>query len=536
MQTLIVIRKDSYFDSVFLMRISREAKGGKGVSDAAAAMATPSNKGWLTGAGYASADLDAAGPNDLVIAVRAEDGADLESLRKNIEAMLKSGSAVPPGAPGCGDNGGGDGDGTGPANRPQSLAAALEFAPESNLVLISVPGIYAAREARRALERGLHVMLFSDNVSIDDELALKQEAVKRGLLLMGPDCGTAIINGKPLAFANKVRRGNIGIVGASGTGIQEISCCIHKIGGGISQAIGVGGRDLSAQIGGLMMIQGIEALAADPQTEVIVAVSKPPSPEVAARVIEALRRANKPAVVHFIGAPPRESYAQIAYADSLAGAAELACKLAKIPTAPRKKSNAAANALLESAAKSLSPSSRFLGLFCGGTTAYEALTLLERAGESIHSNLHAGHGFSSPSSPPAKGHCLLDLGADEFTSGRPHPMIEPELRNERLLLEIENPQTAILLFDVVLGYGSHENPAGVLVEGLEKARGKAQAQSGGNQNSSSLIAIASITGTPEDIQDSNAQRRILEQAQVIVLPDNCQAAKFAQSLLRRLHA
>src|SRR4030095_10708603 len=143
-----------------------------------------------------------------------------------------------------------------------SIALGLERAEDADIALISVPGDYAAAEALKALAQGLNVMLFFDNVAIADERAIKLYARARTLLVMGPDCGTAIVNGVPLGFANVVRRGDIGLVAASGTGLQEVTCRIHNLGGGISQAIGTGGRDLKDAGGGMPVLQGAAARAA----------------------------------------------------------------------------------------------------------------------------------------------------------------------------------------------------------------------------------------------------------------------------------
>jgi succinyl-CoA synthetase alpha subunit len=376
-------------------------------------------------------------------------------------------------------------------------------------------------------------MLFSDNVPVEDEVALKMLARQRGLLMMGPDCGTAILNGKPLAFANVVRRGSIGVVGASGTGIQEIVCVVHRLGGGISQAIGTGGRDLSEKVGGLMTLGGIEALAADPTTRVIVVVSKPPAPAVAEKVIGALRKAGKRSVAHFVGGakePDGESKSGLIFATSLAGVAEEACRLAGV--------NVSAEAarlfdddLPKMLADELARGALLRGLFCGGTTGQEAVALLERAGEPVYSNFQNSDPRHTDGTLPVEGHVVLDLGADEFTVGRPHPMIEPELRNERLTVEMENPKIGVLLFDVVLGYGSHPNPAGVLAEGIAQAR--AAAASRLNPESRAIVAIASITGTDQDPQDFARQRRVLESAGVVVMPDNRSAVALAAAVLRR---
>ena len=507
MAVFVLVRKDSYHDSVLLMRVSQALKGLAGVEDAVVAMGTPQNRELLGAQGYGGPALAAATPNDLLIAVKgaADSPAAVEA---ELERLLKA--RQPAGAD--------------EETRPVSLAAAVASHPGTNLVLISVPGEHAAREARRALALGRHVMLFSDNVTLEDEVALKREAAARGLLLMGPDCGTAILDGKPLAFANAVRRGSIGIVGAAGTGIQEVSSLVHRMGGGVSQAIGTGGRDLSVEVGGLMMLLGIEALAADPETKVIVVLSKPPAPAVAEKVVAALAATPKPCVVHFVGDAPRppDPARGVAFADSLAGAALLACRLAGVPGVPEAFAPPDPVRIAALAAK-LPRGAVLKALFCGGTTGQEALALLTRAGLEVRSNLHKRGALRVDGVAPVPGHVLLDLGDDVFTRGRPHPMIEPVLRNERLVVELADPAAELLLFDCVIGYGSHADPAGVLAAGVERARA---ARPG-------LVAIASVTGTPEDPQDFHAQVRRLEAAGLVVESDNRAASALAAAVLGR---
>ena len=507
MTPLVIVRRDSYHDSVLLMRVSQKLKARDGVEDAVVAMGTPHNRALLAQAGFSGEALDSAGPNDLLIAVKATEAVTAR-LEAEVDGLLRPNAAA----------------GVAEA-RPATLAAAWRDHPEINLVLISVPGEHAGREARRALAQGRHVMVFSDNMPVEEEIALKSMAVERELLLMGPDCGTAIINGKPLAFANVVRRGPIGIVGASGTGIQEISCHIHRLGSGVSQAIGTGGRDLSDAVGGAMTLLGIKALAADPRTEVLVVVSKPPSPEVAKKVIAALEAVPVPSVVHFVGAKPGAAGegARVVTADTLAGTAEEACRLSGLAV-PRAEGPPAE--IVAALAGRLAPGASLRGLFCGGTTGYEALVILERAGFAVGSNLRHGEGgIDDPDG--VSGHLLLDLGDDLFTRGRPHPMIEPELRNERLAVEMENPEVGLLLFDLVLGYGSHDDPAGVLARGVERARATA------GRRGVDLVAVTSITGTREDPQDAEVQRRVLESAGITVMPDNRRAAELAAAVLGR---
>jgi succinyl-CoA synthetase alpha subunit len=489
------------------MRLSQALKGLPGVEDAVVAMGTPHNRELLASQGYGGAELSSAGPNDLLIAAKGGPGTP-QAVEAELARLL---SAERPA----------DAEEV----QPASLAAAVRALPEANLVLVSVPGAHAAREARRALALGRHVMVFSDNVSVEDEVALKLEAAASGLLMMGPDCGTAIVNGMPLAFANAVRRGTIGIVGAAGTGIQEVSSCIHRLGGGVSQAIGTGGRDLSDAVGGLTTLLAIEALAGDPATRIIVVVSKPPSPVVAERVIGALATAGKPCVVHFVGAEPRAAGATpgLTFADSLAGAAELACGLAGIPEVVPAPGAPDPEKVAELAAR-VPRGAKLRGLFCGGTTGQEALVLLGRAGLEVRSNLHKKGPLRIEGASPVRGHALLDLGDDLFTVGRPHPMIEPILRNERLALEVADPEVGVLLFDCVLGYGSHPDPAGVLARGVGQARAAGRG----------LVAIASITGTADDPQDSGAQARTLVEAGIVVEPDNRRAAQLAVALLVRI--
>ncbi|MDQ3927717.1 MAG: transcriptional regulator, partial [Chloroflexota bacterium] len=285
MRSLNIIKPNRYQDSVTLMQVAVRLREMAGIEDASLMMGTQPNKEMLAEAGLLTQESEAAGPNDLIIAMRGTDEA-VEVAQGRIEDLLRA--EIPP-------------SGERQASEPHSLSAGLAALPDANLVLISTPGIYAAAEAHKALLQGRHVMIFSDNVSLEDEYALKVLAAERGLLLMGPDCGTAIIGGVPLGFANAVRRGGIGVVGASGTGMQEITSLVSRLGGGISHAIGTGSRDLSARIRGKMTVVGVRALLKDPATSVIVVVSKPPHPDAAERVLAEVSHAEKPVVVAFLG-------------------------------------------------------------------------------------------------------------------------------------------------------------------------------------------------------------------------------------------
>jgi FdrA protein len=452
--TLNKVEKGVYLDSVALMRVSRRVSALDGVEAASLMIGTPSNRELLRGAGLLAPEGEAAGANDLVIAVRAR---DQRSAKDAIESALLFLSEKEPNR-------------TGNLPRARSLAGALELLPGANLALISVPGEFAALEARKALGLGLHALIFSDNVALEDELALKRLARSRGLLLMGPDCGTALIAGTPIAFANAVPRGDIGIVSASGTGLQEVSTLIARMGGGVSHGIGVGGRDLDERIGALGMLAAIDALEEDAGTRSIVLISKPPAPEVAKTVMERVKRCKKRCVVCFLGSGV-----------TLRDAAEQAMN--------RKVS------AFESPALAKQKHKLVRGLYCGGTLCSEAKMIFAAKG--------------------LKGHAFIDLGDDEYTRGRPHPMIEPELRNAHVAAALADPQVGVILLDVVLGYGSHADPAGVLLQ----------------NNLSSKTVLASVVGTEGDPQVWSRQVAALRAAGVVVAPSNAHAAELAASLV-----
>lgn len=493
--TYCLVRPDTYRDSVELMRVATLVEKLPGVSRAALMMATPANRELLAGAGLLDAAGAAAGPNDLVVAVAAANPTAAERALGEAARLLDEQAAV---AAPSGDR---------PA--PLSIAEAVSELPRANLAIISTPGAYATAEALKALKRGLHAFIFSDNVPVTDEALLKQLAAKKKLLVMGPDCGTAILDGVPLGFANAVRRGPVGLVGASGTGLQEISCLVDRLGEGCSQVIGVGSHDLDERVGGLMMQAGIERLSGDPGTRVIVLVSKPPAPAVARRVLDVARKSGKPVVVNFLGADPaviREAGA--IPAATLEDAARAAVALARgrrvavTPLAVAPKLAAAGRAKARRFGKG---QSLVRGLYSGGTLCQEAALILEQAG--------------------GQKHTTMDLGADEFTVGRPHPMIDFRLRNERILAAAKDGATAVILLDVVLGYGAHPDPAGALVPAIE---GATKAAAKGKRG---LAFVASVCGTPADPQGLERQETRLAAAGVLLAPSNAQAARLAASLV-----
>jgi len=499
----VLTERNRYFDSVFLMRIGTELERVEGVSHATVAMGTPANLDSLQAVGFAFDDYERIAPQDLLIALDVRAESDIEAARSRLEELLAGAGS----------------EGDVADVRPESLIEAIELDSGANLALISVPGLYAAREARTALRAGLHVMLFSDNVSIEDEVMLKEEAMGRGLLMMGPDCGTAILNGVPLGFANVCRRGVIGIVGASGTGVQEVSTLVHRFGGGISQAIGTGGRDLSTEVEARMTRFGIEALRADPQTRAIVVVSKTPAPGVGERVVQALAEIGKPAIVSFIGGERRDPMGDIVFSATLAEAALLACQAVGI--------DATLSTGVETAEPIAPVSGRLAGLFCGGTLCQEAWSLMDRAGFDVHSNVASDAAMRVHPGERVEGHVLWDLGDDAFTVGKPHPMIAPSLRDDEVLSCGADRSVGAVLVDCVLGYGAHPDPAQSLAGAAERAMARAAA------DGRELRILASVTGTELDPQDGIAQRAVLESAGIVVAESNAAAVRRAMALLRR---
>jgi FdrA protein len=505
-----LVRPNSYRDSVVLMRLSSELGSLPGVIRAAAMMATDANTALMAEAGLVGEDEDAAGPADLLIGVAADSAAAAEQAIAAAIGLLESRN---------------DGDPGSALPRVRTLRAALRELPEANLAIISVPGEFAAAEAEKALQRGLHVLLFSDNVPLDQEVALKRLATRRGLLLMGPDAGTALIGGVRLGFANAVRRGPIGLVSASGTGLQAVSSLVHRYGSGISHGLGTGSRDLSAAVDGLMMRQAIDLLADDPATTVLVLISKPPDPAPAAAVYERIRDLRKPVVTCFLNAPPegaREAGAHpvTTLDEAAAQAVRLAGQQPAIDAAPPL-------AALSAEAARLAPSQQYVrGLYAGGTLAYEAQVVL-RPRLTVYSNAPLAEDRRLPTPRRSLGHTVVDLGADELTVGRPHPMIDGTLRAERLLAEADDPETAVLLLDVILGYGAHGDPAGALAPVLAAARARAAAAG------RYLPVVVSICGTEGDPQGLRQQDAALRAAGALVYPTNAQAARAAAAIALR---
>lgn len=508
MQTGLRIVHNTYRDSVSLMQLSARVAALPGVDQASVVMATEGNLALLREAGLLE-EPPQASPSDLLAVVRGAAPDAVESALAEAERLLAAPAA------------------SGPRRAarqaaPRSLQSALAAMPDAKLALVSTPGEYAAAEALKAVRLGLHVMVFSDNVSVADEAMLKREARARGLLVMGPDCGTALVGGVPLGFANAVRPGPVGVIGASGTGMQQVTCLVDRAGVGVSHALGTGGRDLRAEIGGQTMLAALDELAADAATRVIVLISKPPAREVAARVLERARATGKPVVACFLGAPATEVQdATIIAAATLEDAAAIAVALAR-----GERPAPVSAALPAFPDPGLRPGQRYVrGLFSGGTFCYEATLLLAETLEDVRSNTPVGRAARLADAWQSVGHALVDLGEDEFTRGRPHPMIDQRLRNERIAREAEDPETAVLLIDVVLGYGAHPDPAREIVPALRSARARAERAGRG------LAIVGFVCGTDADPQGLARQEAALREAGVVLAASNAQAARIAASMV-----
>jgi FdrA protein len=508
------VKKGEYFDSVSLMMASKKLGGLPGILDSAIVMGTSENKAILSASGMMLNPFNAASDTDLLMAVKADSENHAIQALKDAETILSVAHKR---------------DGAESTKDPCSFKAALGVLPQANLALISVAGRYAGVLAQQALQRDLNVMIFSDNVPLEQEISLKQFALERGLIVMGPDCGTAIINGVPLAFANVVSRGNIGIVAAAGTGLQEVSCLISHAGAGISQAIGTGGRDVKKAVGGLMLIEGLQRLGKDPDTEIIVLISKPPDAEVFEKIGKRVASIQKPVVAVFLGSD-EESIRQYGMipATTLADAARISVVLSRgeayhcesfPPLAPL-------DAMAKVIKDKRSRQQKYIrGLFSGGTFCYEAQILLQDLADGIYSNAPIGKSRPLEDSLKSRKHTLIDLGADEFTVGRLHPMIDYTLRNKRILEEAANPETAIILLDIVLGFGSHPDPLSEIRPPILQAQQLAREQ---NRH---LSVICSVTGTDSDPQNRSQVVAGLSQCGVIVAESNAAACLLARDII-----
>ena len=485
-----IIHENSYKDSVVLMLLTNEIAKMAGVKQVSIMMATPANKDILDGSGLLTEEVKSAKADDIAIVMEIETEDIVEDVLSAIDEFLNKEATH---------------------TKSESIARTWDQAhsllPDANLALLSIPGIYAAHETRKALDQGYHVFLFSDNVAIEDEVELKKLAHEKGLLFMGPDSGTGIISGVPLAFTNRVRTGKIGIVGASGTGIQEVSTLVHKLGQGVSSAIGTGGRDLNEAVGAITMLDSLHHLSLQPDTEVLVVISKPPAPSVKEKVEDFLRTLKIPVVTVFLGDTPTFNEPNIYHAYTLDEAAQAAVRLAQ------GKDTNQLNLKSEKEVVQNEGSNQVIkGYYSGGTLAVEAAMLIAKTLDFPLSEDHE-KGFMLN----YQGYEIIDLGDDAYTQGRPHPMIDPHHRIEMIENVLNDENVGYVLFDLVLGYGSHENMASALAPSILAVQEKAK------EMRRSLVFVASVCGTELDPQNYQVQKEILENIGVLVFESNAKA-------------
>lgn len=493
-----IIKGNTYQDSIVLMLLSQKLSAMEGVNKASVMMGTPANKDIFKGSGLGTPELEDASANDIVIVIDTDDESKVDEVDQAVETELAGGSGS---------------DDSQKSSEAHNWKRALELANNPNLALISIPGTYAAMEAENALRNGLHVFMFSDNVPKEDEVRLKELAHEKGLFVMGPDCGTGIIHSVPLAFTNTVAQGDIGVVGASGTGIQEVTTIVDRMGKGVTNAIGTGGRDLSTEVGAITMLDSIKALNQDPKVKVITVISKPPAKEVQEKVESVLRSIDKPVVALFLGAKPEYQEDAIYHAYTLEEAAVASVQLSNGETVDFKPST------IEGLSVDFDANQKGIkAYYSGGTLASEAAMMIRH---SLGEEEVKDEGFTYKST----SHEVIDLGDDMYTQGKPHPMIDPEKRIEKLETSADSEDTAVIMLDNVIGYGSHADMASELAPTIKRITDKAKSEE------RSLVVLATVVGTDKDAQGYDKQRQILEEAGAILCDTNDQMVRTAIELV-----
>ncbi len=503
MFTKITVRKNQYYDSVFLMGFNNRLSKVPGVVQTAVFMGSDANKEVLIGLGFNSTHFQSASANDLIVGISAEAQSAIDEIVTNLDQWLTEVTVSKA------------------SSEIRSLNQAFSYRSDSNLVVISVPGEFAAAETRRSLEAGKHVFLFSDNVSVDDEIDLKKYASQHGLLVMGPDCGTSLIGGVGIGFANAVRRGNIGAIAAAGTGLQEFTSMVHNFGYGISHAIGTGGRDLSDKVGGITTLMALNALEKDPSTDVIAVISKPPGQNTLKIVVEQISRCAKPVICCFIGIN-----------SLIDGEGKIFKRARNIDEAVRLAIETIDGHIIQEEPvhsiriKKHVKGKYLRGVFAGGTFCYQSQQILREGGILVHSNapLNKSLGLDSPTQ--SYENTIIDMGDEFFMVGRPHPMINGSQRALRIVQEACDPNVGILLLDFILGFNSSMDPVGELIDSIQEAQKIAQSR--GDE----LEVVASICGTDNDLQDLHMQKKLLIECGVTVFSSNVLATKHCVDLLR----
>lgn len=507
----VEIRKKQYYDSVFLMGVNQKLGNFEGIRQTAVLMGSEKNKSILSNMGMTDSRIEEAGPNDLIIAVIGETDQAVSHALEMVDSVLQGLDAKKTEA------------------RFNTMEEGLSQLPDANLAVFSIPGEYVPHEARKAIEAGLNLFIFSSNISMDDELELKQLAEQNDLIVMGPDCGTSLIGGIGIGFANVVRQGEIGVIGASGTGLQEFTSQIHNAGFGISHAIGTGTNDVKDKIGGITTFSALDVLEKDPSTKVIVFVSKPLGDQLVKKLVSRIEECKKPVVCCFLGLDsqlrlPKKTDRVVRIIDEAVSASigliEPSIKSEKLELTPEEIS------WCEKEKGLWSSDQKYLrGVFAGGTFTYQSQQVLKDAGIRVYSNAPLDYPMTLVDPDVSQNHTIVDMGDEFYTLGRPHPMISGALRNERIVQEAKDHKMAILFLDFILGYNASMDPAGELLDSIILAQSEAQSHGG------HLTVVASICGTDQDPQDLAMQKALLKEQGIYVFNSNARAALFCANLL-----
>ncbi len=519
MHRKVVLRKNRYADSVSLMSVSDKVRNSEGIINAEVAMATPANREVLEGLGF---EMPAGtGRNDQVIAISADTEVQVDMAVKLAEDILdhKVGAEAEPGVAA----------GQGAAEGVTEYNDIDEIDLKStayDLVQISLPGEYAFAEAEKAIKKGLDVFIFSDNVPIEDEVKLKKLGNEKGVLVMGPDCGVGLMGGIALAAGSIIRKGSIGIAGASGSGAQEVACIIEKCGCGVSSIIGTGGRDLLPQVGGMSMIAGMKKLNSDPGTEAIVLVSKLADRAVMEKVLTEADGLSKPVVAVFLGGD-RKLFDGHKVKGTLS-LEEAALEAVSIITGGKPVfgfSDKEIDLIAASEARRFGTTQKYLrGIYCGGTFTEESMIYLREHdnGLRLFSNLKTSYADKLESHLVSREHTILDLGAEDFTHDSPHPVFDPAIRFKRFIKEIEDPETAVVVLDFITGPGVHEDPVTPFAEAIRKAM---------SDRRGAISFVTAICGSEGDPQDVASKEKLLAEAGAVVAGSNYQSARIAAAIL-----
>lgn len=504
------IIKNCYYDSVFLMRLARKLAEKDDVENASVGMGTPLNKDTITDLGLASENINEAGPNDLIIAIKGADENACDNAREDFLRLVNERET------------------NASKTSFRSIAGAKNAVPEANLAIISVAGEYAAAEAKRALQNDMNVFMFSDNVPLEDEVELKKLALSKGRFMMGPGCGLSFIGGVAIGLCSMVNRGDIGLAGASGSGIQEVMVLVHRNGFGISHAIGTGGRDMSEEVGGIGMIQSIQALEADEGTKVIALISKPPSQSALVKVIEEIKKCTKPVVVHFLNGDNtllKENgiLCSECFDDTAKMVMELSCghgvELKRVFEEFKD---------TDSEAKKFAPGQKYIrAILCGGSLTDEMQIIWKEKMGPLYSNAAFEASLMLDDPFTSVENTVIDIGDETFTKGRAHVAIDPTARVNRFIKEARDSETAVIYLDFLLGYALHPDPASVMAEAIVAEKARAE------QEGRHLCVIATICGSDMDPQDFNKQAQILKDAGVILADTNKMAVELAMEILKK---